>query len=246
MFYRIHPIVVGAKIFDKGMMTYQHDYGKPFVIPIFSWYIEGADKNILIDTGEFRPRTSSEIEKAIGKVYTFEEGLAKFGLKPEDIDIVIHTHLHNDHCENDSKCVNAIFYIHEKELEQIHNPHPLDFRYNEEFILEIEQNKQIVKLKEDKEILPGIKMIHTPAHTPGGMSVLINTEKGPVLITGFCIIEENLNPPPKILGMGMEVIPPGTLINSYQAYDIILQSKDMADIVIPLHEPKYAFIESIP
>ncbi len=246
MFYRIHPIVVGAKIFDKGMMTYQYDYGKPFVIPIFSWYIEGADKNILIDTGEFRPRTSSEIEKAIGKVYTFEEGLAKYGLKPEDIDIVIHTHLHNDHCENDSKCVNAIFYVHEKELEQIHNPHPLDFRYNEDFILEIEQNKQIVALKEDKEILPGIKMIHTPAHTPGGMSVLINTEKGSVLITGFCIIEENLNPPPKILGMGMEVIPPGTLINLYQAYDIVLNCKNIADIVIPLHEPKYAFVESIP
>ncbi|GAB5045893.1 N-acyl homoserine lactonase family protein [Thermodesulfovibrio sp. TK110] len=246
MFYRIHPIVVGAKIFDKGMMTYQHDYGKPFVIPIFSWYIEGGDKNILVDTGEFAPRSSTEIEKAVGKVYKFEEGLAKWGLKPEDIDIVIHTHLHNDHCENDSKCVNAKFYVHEKELEQIHNPHPLDFRYNEDFITEIESNGQIITLKEDAEILPGIKMIHTPAHTPGGMSVLINTEKGSVLITGFCIIEENLNPPPKIVGMGMEVIPPGTLVNSYDAYDILLKTKNMAQMVIPLHEPKYAFLDTIP
>jgi len=246
MQYKIHPIVMGAKIFDKGMMTYQHDYGKPFVIPIFSWYIEGGDKKILIDTGEFAPRSSTEIEKAIGKVYKFEEGLAKFGLKPEDIDIVIHTHLHNDHCENDSKCLNAKFYVHEKEIKQIHNPHPLDFRYNEDFILEVENNGQIITLREDTEVLPGIKMIHTPAHTPGGMSVLINTEKGSVLITGFCVIEENLNPPPKILGMGMEVIPPGTLINSYEAYDIVLKTKQMADMVIPLHEPKYAFLNTIP
>ncbi|GLI53028.1 N-acyl homoserine lactonase family protein [Thermodesulfovibrio yellowstonii] len=246
MIYKIHPIVMGAKIFDKGMMTYQHDYGKPFVIPIFSWYIEGGDKNILIDTGEFAPRSSTEIEKAIGKVYTFEEGLAKYGLKPEDIDIVFHTHLHNDHCENDSKCINARFYVHEKELEQIHNPHALDFRYNEDFITEVESNGQIIPLKEDTEILPGIKMIHTPAHTPGGMSILIDTEKGKALITGFCVIEENLNPPPKILGMGMEVIPPGTLVNSYEAYDILLKVKEIAEIVIPLHEPKYAFIESIP
>jgi glyoxylase-like metal-dependent hydrolase (beta-lactamase superfamily II) len=237
---------MGAKIFDKGMMTYQHDYGKPFVIPIFSWYIEGGDKKILIDTGEFAPRSSTEIEKAIGKVYKFEEGLAKFGLKPEDIDIVIHTHLHNDHCENDSKCLNAKFYVHEKEIKQIHNPHPLDFRYNEDFILEVENNGQIITLREDTEVLPGIKMIHTPAHTPGGMSVLINTEKGSVLITGFCVIEENLNPPPKILGMGMEVIPPGTLINSYDAYDIVLKTKEMADMIIPLHEPKYAFLNTIP
>lgn len=246
MIYRIHPIVVGAKIFDKGMMTYQHDYGKPFVIPIYSWYIEGGDKNILVDTGEFAPRSSSEIEKAVGKVYKFEEGLAKYGLKPEDIDIVLHTHLHNDHCENDSKCTNAVFYVHEKELKQIHNPHPLDFRYNEDFILEIEQNGQIITLSSDREILPGIRMIHTPAHTPGGMSILINTEKGDVLITGFCIIEENLNPPPKILGMGMEVIPPGTLINSYDAYDIVLKAKNMAQMVIPLHEPKYASLDTIP
>ncbi len=246
MIYKIHPIVTGAKIFDKGMMTYQHDYGKPFVIPIFTWYIEGSDKKILIDTGELAPRTSIEVEKAIGKVYTFEEGLAKYGLKPEDIDIVLHTHLHNDHCENDSKCVNAVFYVHEKELQQIHNPHPLDFRYNEDFITDIEGNGQIIPLKEDTEVLPGIKMIYTPAHTPGGMSILIDTEKGKALITGFCIIEENLNPPPKILGMGMEVIPPGTVVNSYEAYDILLKIKEIAEIVVPLHEPKYAFIESIP
>lgn len=244
--YRIHPIVVGAKLFDKGTMTYQHDYGQRFVVPIYSWYIEGGDKNILIDTGELVPRTYSEIKKAIGEVYTFEEGLAKWGLKPEDIDIVIHTHLHNDHCENDSKCTNAVFYVHEKELKQIHNPHPLDFRYNEEFIIEVEKNGQIVSLSEDKEIVEGIKMIHTPAHTPGGMSVLINTEKGTVLITGFCIIEENLNPPPRILGMGMEVIPPGILVNSYEAYDILLKVKRMADIIIPLHEPKYAAVDTIP
>jgi len=246
MIYKIHPIVTGAKIFDKGMMTYQHDYGKPFVIPIYSWYIEGGDKNILVDTGEFAPRSSAEIEKAIGKVYKFEEGLARWGLKPEDIDIVIHTHLHNDHCENDSKCTNAIFYVHENELKQIHNPHPLDFRYNEDFIIEIEENGQIIKLSEDREILPGIKMIHTPAHTPGGMSVLINTEKGTVLITGFCIIEENINPPPKIRGMGMDVIPPGTVVNSYDAYNILLAVKNMAQMVIPLHEPKYAFLDTLP
>jgi len=246
MIYKIHPIVMGAKIFDKGMMTYQYDYGKPFIIPIFSWYIEGGEKTILIDTGELRPRTSTEIERAIGKVYSFEEGLSKYGLTPEDIDIVLHTHLHNDHCENDSKCSNAVFYVHERELQQIHNPHPLDFRYNEDFIIEIENNGQIVPLTEDKEIIPGIKMIHTPAHTPGGMSVLIDTEKGSVLITGFCIIEENLNPPPKVIGMGMEVIPPGTLTNSYEAYDILLKVKDMTSVVIPLHEPKYAFIDSIP
>jgi N-acyl homoserine lactone hydrolase len=190
---------------------------------------------------------SREREEAIrGKIYKFEEGLAKWGLKPADIDIVIHTHLHNDHCENDDKCINAVFYVHEKELESIHNPHPLDFRYMEDYILDIEKKGQIKKLNEDTEIVPGIKMIHTPAHTEGGMTVLIDTEKGKAAITGFCLIMENFNPPPKIKAMEMEVIPPGTSINPKQAYDIMLKVRDMADILIPLHEPMFASIDTIP
>jgi len=54
--YTIHPIVMGTKVFDKGMMTYQHDYGKPYTIPIYCWYLEGGDRPILVDTGEMSPR----------------------------------------------------------------------------------------------------------------------------------------------------------------------------------------------
>lgn len=244
--YIIHPIVVGTKIFDKGMMTYQHDYGTPYTIPIYSWYLEGGDKKILVDTGEMNPVQSSDREHAIGgKIHTFEEGLSKFNLTPSDIDIVIHTHLHADHCENDYKCSNARFYIHEKELSTIKNPHPLDFRYVEDFILEIEENNQIEPVKEDREILPGITVMHTPIHTPGGLTVLVDTQHGKAAITGFCVIKENFQPPPKIRAMEMEVIPPGTNINSYEAYDIMIKVRDMADIILPLHEPGFACMDTI-
>ncbi|MBM9603885.1 N-acyl homoserine lactonase family protein [Desulfopila inferna] len=244
--YTIHPIVMGTKVFDKGMMTYQHDYGTPFTIPIFCWYVEGGDKKILIDTGEMHPVQSREREEAIGgKIYTFEDGLALYDLRPEDIDIVIHTHLHNDHCENDYKCTNARFYIHEQELETIRRYHPLDFRYVEDYIYEIEENKQIEIVREDGEILPGIRLMHTPIHTPGGMTVFIDTPKGKAAITGFCVIKENFEPPLQIRAMEMEVIPPGTNINSYEAYDTMIRIKEMADIIIPLHEPEFAAVTTI-
>jgi hypothetical protein len=35
-------------------------------------------------------------------------------------------------------------------------------------------------------------------------------------------------------------------VNTYEAYDIMVKVKEMADILIPLHEPKYAAVESIP
>jgi len=245
--YKVHPIVMGTKVFDKGMMTYQHGYGTPYTIPIYTWYIEGGDKKILVDTGEMQPIISEEREKAIGgKIYTFEEGLAKYGLAPEDIDIIIHTHLHNDHCENDYKCVNARIYVHELELEHIHDPHPLDFRYLEDYIEDVEDNGQLVVVDGDTEVVPGITMIHTPAHTPGGMSVKVETDKGSVLICGFCTILENLHPPMEVRAMEMEVIPPGTHTDAQAAYDILLRARDMADHVLPLHEPKWATMETVP
>lgn len=244
--YIIHPIVMGTKVFDKGMMTYQHDYGQTYTIPIYCWYIEGGDKKILIDTGEMHPIQSEEREKAIGgKILTFEDGLASYGLHPQDIDIVIHTHLHNDHCENDYKCENARFFIHEKELETIKNCHPLDFRYIEDFIFEIEENNQIEVVKEDLEVVPGISLMHTPIHSPGGMTVFIQTQKGKAAITGFCVIRENFEPPAQIKAMEMEVIPPGTNINSYEAYDTMIKVRDMADFILPLHEPEFASQKSI-
>ena len=84
------------------------------------------------------PIQSPDREAAIGgKIYKFEERLARWNLSPEEIDLVIHTHLHNDHCENDYKCSNAEIYVHAMELKQIHDPHPLDFRYLEDHIEDV-------------------------------------------------------------------------------------------------------------
>lgn len=244
--YLIHPIVMGTKVFDKGMMTHQHDYGKPYTIPIYSWYLEGGDKKILVDTGEMAPIQSDDREKAIGgRIYTFEEGLKRWGLTPADIDIVIHTHLHNDHCENDYKCENAVIYVHEKEMARIHDPHPLDFRYLEDFIEDVEENGQIQSLSGDTKITDGIEMIHTPIHTDGGMTIMVDTPDGKAAITGFCVIMENFFPPKEIRAMEMSVIPPGTHVNTYEAYDTMVKVKGAADILLPLHEPAFAGMEVV-
>ena len=245
--YKIHPIVMGSKIFDKTMMTYQHGYGETYTIPIYCWYIEGGGKNILVDTGEMSPIQSPDREASLnGKIYTFEEGLARWDLVPEDIDIIIHTHLHNDHCENDYKCTHAEIYVHAMEMESIHNPHPLDFRYLEDYIEDVEENGQLHLINKNTSIVPGIDVMHTPAHTKGGMTVLIDTDKGKAAITGFCVIDENFDPPVEVKAMEMEVIPPGTHLNVQEAYDIMLKVRETADILLPLHEPRFAAMDTIP
>ena len=244
--YKIHPIVMGTKIFDQGMMTYQHGYGDEYTIPIYCWYLEGGDRKILVDTGEMVPTRSEDREERIGgKIFTFEEGLGRWDLAPEDIDTVIHTHLHNDHCENDYKCTNATFHVHEKELVRIHDPHPLDYRYLEDYIIDVEENGQVACVAGDTEVLPGIRLIHTPAHTEGGLTVLVDTGRGTAAITGFCVIMENFYPPKQITAMEMAVIPPGTHVDVYEAYDLLVKVKETADILIPLHEPQFASMDTV-
>ncbi|MBW2082801.1 MAG: N-acyl homoserine lactonase family protein, partial [Deltaproteobacteria bacterium] len=57
---------------------------------------------------------------------------------------------------------------------------------------------------------------------------------------------ENFFPPKEILAMEMEVIPPGTHVNVYEAYDIVKKVKEAADILLPLHEPEFASVNTIP
>lgn len=248
--YHIHPIVLGTKVFDKSMMTYQFNNGQTYTIPIYAWYLEPAGgtkaKPILVDTGEMRPIQSADREQAIGgPIHTFAEGLARFGLTPADIDLVIHTHLHNDHCENDAACSNARILVHEAEIRRIHDPHPLDYRYTEDYILDVEENGQVHPICGDGEVAPGIRVVHTPAHTEGGLTILVDTPKGTAVITGFCVIQENFDPPKQVRAMEMEVIPPGTHVDVYQAYDWMVQVRDMGDILIPLHEPRFASMETV-
>jgi len=106
--YTIHPLVVGANETDQGVMTYLRDYGKRIWIPIYVFYVKGGDKTILVDTGLEQFVVPDDLGKTYGfDVLEFEDALGRVGLRPEDVDVIIHTHLHNDHCENDYKCPQA-------------------------------------------------------------------------------------------------------------------------------------------
>jgi len=110
--YTIHPLAVGINETDQGVMTYLRDYGKRILLPIYVFYIKGGNKNILIDTGLEQFIVPDRAGEKCGfEIFEFEEALATVNLKPEEIDVIIHTHLHNDHCENDYKCTGADVYV---------------------------------------------------------------------------------------------------------------------------------------
>lgn len=222
----IHPLVVGINETDQGIMTYQKGYGKRIYLPIYVFYLEGGGQKILVDTGmeEFMVPPKAEEETGL-KIMEFEEALATMNLKPEDVDIVIQTHLHNDHCENTYKCTNAKVYVQRAELDFFKEPHPIDHRYCSDLLDESE----VVILEGDAEIVPGVRVVPTPGHTVGGQSVAVETDMGTAVITGFCCNGSNF----PTVG---PAVAPGVHIHAIEAYESAQRVKELADILIPIHD----------
>lgn len=224
--YEIYPLVIGANETDQGVMTYLKGYGKRIWIPVYSFLIKGGDEIILVDTGLEQFVVPEHVGRDYGlEIMEFEDALQTHGLRPEDIDIVIHTHLHNDHCENDFKCARAKIIVQKAEYEFFLDPHPIDHRYYSDLLdgLDVEQ------VEGDTPFRDGIDLIFSPGHTPGGQSVAVRTSAGRAIITGFCCNEANFprNGP---------VVAPGVHLDVIAAYESAKRIKREADILLPLHD----------
>ncbi len=227
--YRIKPLPLLTATLDMGIFTYRANYGQKVEVPFFSWLIEGSKERILVDTGisaddlrTFRGFECKEIQ-------SFENALASNSLTPADIDLVIQTHLHYDHSWNTVKCVNARVVVQESELKFALAPHPIMWElYDRQ---NLSKSKYCV-VDGDKEIIPGIRVIHVPGHTPGSQAVAVNTDKGLAVISGFCSTFDTFNVEP---GSPHLVHTPGTHTDPMAAYDSAVKIKGLADILVPQH-----------
>lgn len=244
--YKIRPLPLSLMELDMAVLMYRFNYGKKIWIPNYFWYIEGADKNILVDTAA-DAQLATEFRGLPAKpVASFEEALASVKLKPEDIDIVIQTHLQWDHCANTRKCKRAKVLVQEEELRFAFAPHPILAPTYKKSLL---QGLNFVVIRGHYELAPGIELIPTPGHTPGCMSVSVNTTKGKAIITGFCCLKENFGPPEGVSEEIREVTPivaPGIHLNAVDGFESLLLVKGLADIPIPCHDPSFLNVKSIP
>jgi len=209
-------------------MTYQQGYGTSIWQPIWAFLLQDKNKNILVDTG------LDENELIVPAEFTEEtdliprsiaDCLKDAGLQADDIDIVINTHLHDDHCGNNTRFNNCLFYAHRDEIAFCKNPHPLDHRYDDYFIDGI----TFKEITDDQEILNGLTVLHMPGHTVGSLSVLVETEVGKAVITGFCCNAKNFP------AAGPAVCP-GVHINAIDAWESIQKIKSLNAHIIPMHE----------
>jgi len=238
----IHPIPLYQQTMDKSLVTYRLNFGQVATIVGYVWYIEGAKDKILVDAGADTKYLREKRGIPATDIQSLESGLQKVGLTPDDIDLVIITHLHSDHVAQAHKFSKARFLIQKDELDFARNPHPtVAGQYPREFF----EGVDFEVVSGDAKICDEVSVLSTPGHTVGGQSVSINTAQGRAIISGICSCRENFEPP-EPFNKTMPVLPFGILVNLFDMYDSLLRIKKEADIIIPNHAPEYMQKSHIP
>ena len=148
--------------------------------------IQTPSQSILVDTGF--GNCLSEKQRLRYQLSHFDgthAGLAALGIKPEAIDIVINTHLHDDHCSGNFRLdaagqrqpafPNAEYLVSRREYADACHPNERTrATYNPANYAPLLESGRMRLLDGDCDILPGISAHITPGHTPGHMSLRVS------------------------------------------------------------------------
>lgn len=237
---RIRPLSTGRFTeAEKSNFTYGMDQGIKIQSPILMWFIEGARNRILVDTGGSDPEWASRYHHPIERKGQEEpmKALEGLGLKPEDIDIIINTHLHWDHCFNNDLFPNARILVQAEELRYAISPLPCHAHYYESQLIGMTPPwiKALVRIdivEGELELERGISLVPLPGHTPGFQGVLVELQSGRCLIAGdICPLFENWEGNEQSMN-----IPPGIHLNLRDCYDSFRKMESIADMVLPGHD----------
>jgi len=192
---RIRPLCVGKLLeMPQPAITYMSGWGRQHTGAMIMFLIEGGDSPIIVDTGTLDPewtrkhhsyKLERDPEQEAGRV------LQRAGIDPGDVSAVINTHLHWDHCSNNSLFTNATFYIQAREVAYAANPLPIH-RAAFEKARGIQPPwlavwDRIETVDGDCQIAPGVSVVSLPGHTPGSQGVLVDTGSARYLLAGDCV-----------------------------------------------------------
>ena len=145
--------------------------------------IRSDGKTIIVDTG-LGPKPAGAPETPWGELL---DDFKTHGVRPEDVDMVVMTHLHRDHVgwnlrQRDGKYEptfpNARYWLSSKDWEACHNPELVPDRFPNapECVWPLEELDVIEFMDGEMALTSELTSLPTPGHTPGHMSIMINSQ----------------------------------------------------------------------
>jgi glyoxylase-like metal-dependent hydrolase (beta-lactamase superfamily II) len=182
---------------DTSFLVLGKDMGVRLRVPTFGHLIVGGDAPILVDTGAANPEIMHRLgmEGWISKEQVLEAQLAKYGLEPEDVRWILHTHLHIDHAGQDDHFPHSTtVVINRRELE-FSVSGLMGEQYPAEYVKHLVDRLHApgalrlldLELSGPEEIIPGVRCEHAGGHTEGSMNILVETDEGTACICGDVI-----------------------------------------------------------
>ncbi len=216
-----------------------------------SLLIRTGKQNVLVETG-MGNKLSERMVKFYGQPAQLLANLAAGGVAPEDIDIVINSHLHFDHCgwntvrnNKDGKIVptfpRANYYAPEGEWQYARHPSERDaISYIPDNYDPLVQSGQMTLLKGSEQIVPGISMKTFPGHTAHMQAVIVESGGRTA-----CYISDLIPTTAHIditWGMGFDLYPLQTIESKKQYYAKAIPEKW---VTVFTHDPKtpWAYVE---
>lgn len=135
--------------------------------PVFAYLVLHPTGPLLIDSGV--GVANSFIDELYSPVhYDLDEALDQHGVTVDDINTVITSHLHFDHCGQNHRFTDARVVVQEAEVEaaraRLYTVPEWAFP----------PDVDLTMIDGDHDIASGVRVIATPGHTPGHQSVLID------------------------------------------------------------------------
>jgi glyoxylase-like metal-dependent hydrolase (beta-lactamase superfamily II) len=156
---------------------------------IGGFLVQSGDRNVLVDTG-FGPRHVDFPGFGPFDGGRLLESLAQAVVQPDDIDVVVYTHLHLDHVNASVRkddetwslaFPNARFLIREAEWNQWAGKNDPAGIYEE---TEAAIRDRIDLFDSDRTAAPGVSVMSTPGHTEGHNSIVISSGTERAIILG--------------------------------------------------------------
>jgi glyoxylase-like metal-dependent hydrolase (beta-lactamase superfamily II) len=147
--------------------------------------VRTGEHTVLIETG-IGNKLPERLIKIYGQPAQLLHNLAAAGIAPDDIDIVINTHLHFDHCgwntvlrgqERVATFPKAKYYVQEGEWQYAQHPSERDgISYMTDNYDPLVKSGQMQLLRGDQEIAPGISVKVFPGHTQNMQAVMVQSK----------------------------------------------------------------------